>query len=241
MRWNEQESAQQTVKRADDRTESILAPAVHDGTSRLDQLVARRIALETARSDEAQASNLRYLRTQIEKVTNTGATASQDWEPLPPKQLREFCDEIETVLEEWKWEGEGRVEFDEAEYDIKVDGQQRQSHGKGVRAVLYSAFVIGLLRYCYSKGRPHPGTVVIDSPLTSYKKGKSDGAGDVPVSTGIELAFWASLRRTQVGTQIIIIENKEPPQSVAASVRYEWFAGKNAQLGERRGFIPAPG
>ncbi|WP_050044825.1 hypothetical protein [Bradyrhizobium sp. LTSP849] len=30
MRWNEQESAQQTVKRADDRTESILAPAVHE-------------------------------------------------------------------------------------------------------------------------------------------------------------------------------------------------------------------
>ena len=42
--------------------------------------------------------------------------------------------------------------FNEKEYDIIVDGQPRQSHGKGVRAILYSAFIIGLLKYCIKKG-----------------------------------------------------------------------------------------
>jgi hypothetical protein len=80
--------------------------------------------------------------------------------------------------------------------------------------------------------------VVIDSPLTSYKKGKAGGANDGPVDAGIEAAFWESLRSTKTGTQIIIVENKEPPHAVAQAVHYEWFAGENAQEGERLGFIP---
>jgi hypothetical protein len=237
-RDTERSDGQETVRRADARIKSILAPAMQDSSLRLDRLVARRIAMEAARSDEAQASGLRSLKQKIESGTVGGKPFEQKWEPLPSAALRKFCAEIEKVLKEWKWEGEGRVEFDESEYDIKVDGQRRQSHGKGVRAVLYSAFVIGLLRYCMSNERPHPGTVVIDSPLTSYKKGKAGGGGDGPVDAGIEVAFWQSLRDTHAGAQIIVIENKEPPADVAKTVHYEWFAGKNAQPGERKGFIP---
>jgi hypothetical protein len=38
--------------------------------------------------------------------------------------------------------------------------------------------------------------------------------------------------------QIIIVENKEPPQAVADALNYHWFAGDLAQPGDRRGFIP---
>jgi hypothetical protein len=41
------------------------------------------------------------------------------------------------------------------------------------------------------------------------------------------------------GTQIIVIENKEPPAETASALHYEWFAGENALPGERRGFIPS--
>jgi hypothetical protein len=211
---------------------------MQEGSSRLDQLVARRITLEASRSDEIQASSLRDLKERIERTAKSGASSTQKWEPLPSASLRKFCEEVEGVLTEWKWDGKGRVEFDEADYDIKVDGQRRQSHGKGVRAVLHSAFVIALLRYCQTNGRPHPGTVIIDSPLTSYKKGKASPEGDGPINADIEAAFWRSLQQVKPGVQIIIIENKEPPTDVAKSVRYGWFAGKNAQSGERQGFIP---
>jgi hypothetical protein len=110
-----------------------------------------------------------------------------------------------------------RVEFDEKTYDIVVDGQPRNSHGKGVRAILYSAFTIGLLQYCGKKRRPHFGVVVIDSPLTSYKKKSAKAIrgpdGEIPV--GVEAAFWESLKHVSDDLQIIVIENKEPPDHVA--------------------------
>ena len=104
---------------------------------------------------------------------------------------------------------------------------------------MYSAFVVGLLRYCHANQRPHPGVVVIDSPLTSYKKGKEGDAADEPVTEDIEVGFWRSLTANSFGAaQLIIIENKEPPGEVADAVHYEWFAGDNAGPGERAGFVP---
>lgn len=104
--------------------------------------------------------------------------------------------------------------------------------------------MIALVRYCQKKNLPHPGLVVIDSPLTSYKRrGARDVKGsDSTVSSGVETAFWESLTKISKDVQIIIVENKEPPASVAAAVHYEWFAGNEAGPGDRVGFIPeAPG
>ncbi|WP_233244666.1 hypothetical protein, partial [Caulobacter sp. HMWF009] len=145
---------------------------------------------------------------------------------------------VEAVLRIWKWTGEGRVEFDQKPFDIVVDGQARQAHGKGVRGVLYAAFAIGLLRYCIDNRRPHPGLVVIDSPLTAYKKSQGGDGGQGPVDAGIEAAFWASLPSIGNGGQVIIIENKEPPPEVALALHYEKFAGILAAPNERNGFFP---
>ena len=239
MRAGEQTDAQNEIVRIDTRIRTILAPAVQDGSSRLDSLVARRLKLEAMQNDDAQAANLRHLREQIETATSgESGSASQKWEALPSAALLKFCKEVEAVLKEWNWEGDGRVEFDEAAFDIKVDGQARQSHGKGVRAILYAAFVVALLRYCASNERPHLGTVIIDSPLTSYKKKVKVVSEDERINSEIEAAFWESLRTVKSGIQIIVIENKEPPQDIAYAVHYEKFAGKDAEPGERVGFIP---
>ncbi|MES0149281.1 hypothetical protein NKJ95_18810 [Mesorhizobium sp. M0012] len=238
-RVGEQTDFQNETRRIDTRIGTILAPALQDGSSRLDRLVARRLQLEAMQNDDTQATNLRQLRERIETVSSGKAgAATQKWEALPSAALLKFCKEVEAVLKEWNWEGEGRVEFDEAVFDIKVDGQARQSHGKGVRAILYAAFVIALLRYCQENNRPHLGTVIIDSPLTSYKKQGKAVSDDERVNAGIEAAFWESLRSVKKGIQIIVIENKEPPPDVALALHYERFAGKEAEPGERVGFIP---
>ncbi|PZU87728.1 MAG: hypothetical protein DI528_06780 [Shinella sp.] len=227
-----------TLERVDKRIATILAPAAQSITDRLDRLVTRRVEMEAARKDQDQIQTLRALKGELQRATQADDGVSK-WEPLPSSALRKFCQEIEAVLKDWKWGPEPRVEFDQTEYDIIVDGQDRRSHGKGVRAVLYAAFAIGLLRYCASNDLPHLGLVVIDSPLTSYKKGKSSAnGGDKPVDAGIEAAFWTSLKTVPPDTQIIVIENKEPPEDIAAAVHYEWFAGENALPGQRRGFIP---
>jgi hypothetical protein len=54
----------------------------------------------------------------------------------------------------------------------------------------------------------------------------------------VEAAFWESLKNIPKGIQVIVIENKEPPADVASAVHYEWFAGDDANEGDRAGFIP---
>lgn len=225
---------------AEGRLVSILQPAAANSIAQLRRLNARRLELESARNTNEQVETLRALRAEIEQSNTGKGKAKKHWESLPGSSLLAFCKEVETVLKEWKWEGEGRVEFDEKNFDIKVDGQTRQSHGKGFRAVLYSAFVIALVRYCQKKGLPHPGVVVIDSPLTSYKRrGARDVSGsDSTVSSGVEAAFWESLTKIAKDVQVIIVENKEPPAAVARAVHYEWFAGNEAGPRDRVGFIP---
>ncbi|MFB0488648.1 hypothetical protein ABIE45_001234 [Methylobacterium sp. OAE515] len=239
VRSHELTIAQRTLAHTTNRLEEIVQPALRADARRLQNLLDRRVALETTKSDREQLETLLAKKEEIERTAASSRAGKREWEPLPGKALRDFCDEVEAVLKEWQWNGTGRVEFDARSYDLIVDGQARQSHGKGVRAVLYSAFVIGLLRFCARNNRPHPGFVVIDSPLTSYKKrGAQVNGTEGPISLGVEAAFWDALKRVPPGIQIIIVENKEPPADVAEAVHYEWFAGDTAEPGDRIGFIP---
>lgn len=220
---------------------STLMPRLEDTSQRLEQLVGRHAERETTRVERERWQSLVKLQNDINSsLADTGAP-KQNWAGIPPKELREFCEEVESVLIEWSWKGTPRVEFDEKAFDIVVNGKPRQSHGKGVRAILYAAFAIGLLRYAAKNGRPHPGLVVIDSPLTSYKKKKAASVKgeNGQIDAGIEVAFWESLANTCNDVQLIVIENKEPPTEIAAKVHYQWFAGDEAKDGERAGFIPA--
>jgi hypothetical protein len=193
--------------------------------------------MEAIKSDTEQAASLRILRTELEKSLETPSSAAKNWAGIDTIVLRKFCNEIEAVLKEWSWPGDGRVEFDEKSVDINVDGKPRQSHGKGVRAILLTAFIIGLMRYCVSQQLPHPGFVVLDSPLTTYKQGQV-AASDDKLDPTIEQSFWTSLLSVANSMQIIVIDNKEPPPAVSNSLAYTYFAGPNAQPSQRKGFIP---
>ncbi|MBB6580161.1 hypothetical protein [Ralstonia solanacearum] len=217
------------------------APMLKDTTERLEVLIGLRGVEEAERVERERWLSLLELRESIEASLAERGQTKQEWDALPSEPLRGLCAEIETVLTEWHWQGTPHVAFDEKEFDIVVDGQARQSHGKGVRAVLYAAFVIGLLRFCAANRLPHPGVVIIDSPLTSYKKkaAKEVSGSDEPIDAGVEAGFWHSLTSVPKDVQIIVIENKEPPTSVGDEVHYEWFAGEYANTGERAALIPA--
>ncbi|WP_211416649.1 hypothetical protein [Agrobacterium tumefaciens] len=237
--WRKGEAESRTlIKGYEHQIDQSLTPTLTNLASRLEKLIARRVTLENVRNDRDQLQNLQLMKEEIERTTTGKGTSTSKWEPLPSVALRGLCKSIEEVLKDWSWSDEPRVEFDQSDFDIVVDGQSRQSHGKGVRSVLYSAFVIGLLRYCQSQGKPHPGFVVLDSPLTSYRRSPSRNQADGPIAASIEVAFWNSLAKLKSDTQIIIIENKEPPSEIARAINYEWFAGDTAQAGQRSGFIP---
>jgi hypothetical protein len=235
-RMREQEVAKVVMRDIDSRIDRDLVPALSITKEKLDKLIARRLELGSIKSDTEQAESLRVLRGELEKSLARPSSATKNWAGIDPIILRKFCNEIEAVLKEWSWLGDGRVEFDEKSVDINVDGKPRQSHGKGVRAILHAAFIIGLMRYCVGQRLPHPGFIVLDSPLTTYKQGQV--AAEDKLDPTIEQNFWTSLLLVPKSTQIVVIDNKEPPSSVSASLAYTYFAGPNAELGERKGFIP---
>lgn len=219
---------------------STLAPRLELTAEHLEQLMNRHTEREATRVERERWQELVKRQNDINSALAESGAPKQTWAGLPPMELGELCVEIQDVLVEWSWKGTPRVQFDEKAYDIVVDGKPRQSSGKGVRAILYAAFAIGLLRYCAKNNRPHPGVIVIDSPLTSYKSKKSGTVKgeNGEIDAGIEAAFWDSLAKTAKDIQVIVIENKEPPSEIAEEVHYQWFAGENAKVDDRAGFIP---
>src|SRR3546814_16286533 len=54
-------------------------------------------------------------------------------------------------------------------FDLIIDGKRRRNNGKGVRAIPHAAFKVALLTFCRSRGLPHPGFLVLDTPLITYR------------------------------------------------------------------------
>lgn len=239
-REKEKATAREILEQVDRRIDRDLAPALRATKRQLDELIQRRLELETIKADADQVEALKTVRAGLQ--TGAGKSSPAPKMTLDALAIEKFSLEIEALLKEWAWKGQGRVTFDERSCDIVVDGQPRQSHGKGIRAVLHAAFTIGLLRYCDKNSMPHPGFVMLDSPLTTFKQKKDQSQVDTPseseIDPGIEVAFWASIAATPPSLQIIIFDNKEPPAHIASKLSYTWFAGPNASDGERSGFIP---
>ncbi|MCQ3949073.1 MAG: hypothetical protein DPW14_04515 [Planctomycetes bacterium] len=146
----------------------------------------------------------------------------------------DFCKVVEQTLAAWRFPFAGPVSFDPQAFDIVVGGQNRQSLGKGYRAVTHAAFNIGLMRYCRAEGIPHPGIVVIDTPLNPFR-GPDSASGD-KVSNEVQEAFFADLATHTGQDQVIVLENTEPPARLRTKMNYTHFSG-NPVLG-RAGFFP---
>ncbi len=147
-----------------------------------------------------------------------------------------FCKEVRTLLKEWNFPDVGPVQFSEKKQDLVINGKDRSSHGKGVRAISYSAFVLGLLRYCRKKNHPHPGVVILDSPLVAYREPDSLEEKQQLEAAGVAERFYQSLSQMKLKHQIIVFENRDPPADLDAITEVH-FSG-NADGTSRCGFFP---
>ena len=154
---------------------------------------------------------------------------------LSAAETEEFCNEVETVLREWKFPDLGRVTFSESDDDVIISGLKRASHGKGVRAITHTAFNLGLLRFCRNRSMPHPGLLVVDSPLVVYRQAVDPDPKDEGFPTDVKEAFYRSLSVAE-GIQVIVCENDDPPADLSANVIH--FTRTNEG---RYGFIPKGG
>lgn len=134
-----------------------------------------------------------------------------------------FSAMVQSLLERWEFPGSRRVHFDLEAKDLVISGKPRTSFGKGLRAVTQTAFSLSLLDYCVASDLPHPGFVILDSPLLSYKE--PEGAEDDLRNTSLNSKFYQHLLTLSENKQVIIIENTDPPSDVELGARVEHFSG----------------
>jgi len=92
------------------------------------------------------------------------------------------------------------------------------------------------MKYSYKFDLPHPGFVVIDSPLTTYRRNDQtpeEKSEDVPID--IQNEFFENLS-FEKDKQIIVLENKEPEESLKEKINYVHFTG--VEKVNRKGFYP---
>lgn len=143
-----------------------------------------------------------------------------------------FSKEAEGLLRAWRFPNLDRVTFSEEELDVVISGEPRGSHGKGVRAITHAAFNLALLQLCHREQKPFPSMLLIDSPLVVYRE-PDPGEEQFPVS--VKEAFYRTVAAVCKETQVIVLENDEPPSDLGSDANIVLFTGKKTG---RWGFIP---
>jgi hypothetical protein len=124
------------------------------------------------------------------------------------------------------------VHFEVADRDLVINGKKRSSRGKGMRAITHAAFNIALMEFCKAQNRPHPGFLVLDSPLLAYRE--PDNHEDDLQGTDVQDRFYDYLAGL-TDRQVIIIENLTPPDTTIQRPSTKFFS-KTAE--GRYGFFP---
>ena len=140
---------------------------------------------------------------------------------IPGQVIHDFAQTVSGVLNEWHFPGNLHVSFDDGVYDLKIGGKNRRDNGKGVRAVTHSAFKIALLMFCRERNLPHPGFVVLDTPLLTFRdpiKSQIPLEADEAAlkNTSLKEHFFEHLSSISTLGQIIIVENVDLPENITS-------------------------
>lgn len=150
---------------------------------------------------------------------------------------------IQKVLVAWNYPGGKFLHFEKADHDIVVDGKRRKDNGAGVRALLHAAFKVGVFVYCLEHRRPHPGFIVLDSPLLAYRPAEEISRYGELEDDEIALRradvarhFYRHLQSLREFAQFIIIENHKSDQEVVLPYKNYHFT-RNPSVGRRGLFV----
>ena len=225
-------------KASEQELNEIASPAVSTERASYNQLVSERADVRflfekinhlkrlTVQRDELDAG-------QPEVVGGPSATKTQ----VSKNVLDEFAQTIEGILQEWHFPNANRVFFAEDKRDFQIAGKERGSTGKGLRAITHAAVKIGLMEFCRERNLPHPGFVVLDSPLLAYWK--PEGDDDDLRGTDLKEMFYRYLLGLRKDNQVVIVENEHPPDFASGEGNVIVFT-KNPHQG-RYGFFPVTG
>lgn len=199
----------------------------------LRELTDARRRVEKQRDLHVRAQELLRVRQQL--LSEQVRSKAKVTDSFDDAVVARFSWLVSQRLTAWGFPKASSAEFDPKLLDLRVGGQARNAHGKGVRAILHAAFTVSVAQYCIEAGLPHPGFVVLDSPLVTYRP--PDRGGDSPgvVPESLLERFYADLSSLR-DVQVLVLENVGPEGGAVAGWREVVFTANDA-FG-RYGFFP---
>jgi predicted nuclease with TOPRIM domain len=211
----------------------ILGPSITSTDGTLAGLSEQRSEIAGVLSLYEQLHRLDAIEQVVLAPTTPKTKGENAFATLPPNAYEQFATTVENILREWSFPELDRVVFDTKSEDIVISGKARKDNGKGYRAITYAAFMVGVLQETNRKNLPHPGFLLMDSPLVTYRE------PDEHIGEGVKDAFYRNLSTTLGDTQVIILENEEPPAAIKGQLAFTGFT-KNRTVGRYGLFPPLP-
>lgn len=211
----------------------VLSPSVALQRRNYSDFVEKRAAVQSAISIFDAIEDLSERKLALSVSPDVEEAEVQISNELSKHTLNRFSEIYESLLKAWNFPDASRVYFDTESRDFVINGKPRGSRGKGMRAITYAAFSIGLMEFALGSGLSHPGFVILDTPLLAYRE--PDGDEDDLRGTDVQARFYKYLERSSFG-QVIVLENVDPPVAVASASHNIMFS-KN-ELRGRYGFFP---
>ena len=207
----------------DEKIREAIEPQHKDLRRNFNQLVESKLRSERNLDLFRRLENLERRRADLVDQESGDDPRSPIQSGIPDAIAFRFSKKVSAILKAWNFPGNCEVHFDKTTSDFVIDGKPRTSRGKGLRAITHAAISIGLLEFCKENNLPHPGFVLLDSPLLAYFKPENDDE-EVLRGTNLKRKFYEYLlAQHRTGSQVLIIENQHPPEDLMESLNVEIF------------------
>ena len=199
---------------------------------------------------ETQAAELMSARSRVERelglhariqelddvraglVADEAVPSGRPSGSIPSRTVVAFERAIQRTLDAWHVRRTGEVVYDQYAAEMAIGERPRAAHGKGMRAVLHAAFTVALAERCLAEEHPHPGFVVLDSPLVTFRE---PGLAENGPGAGVAQYFYRHLIDSFAG-QAVVVENGDPPADILDEAEVYMFSRETH--GHRFGFFP---
>lgn len=217
-----------------DSVDRLISPKLSKLRASYSEFADKRGEVREALALYATVQDMERRRNDLEKVAENEQAGNLAGADIPTTVAHSFAKTVEAILTGWHFPERGDVYFDSKTRDLVIAGKSRSAFGKGLRAITHAAFTLGLLAFCRARQTPHTGFVVLDSPLLAYRE--PEGTEDDLRGTDLQEKFYSYLEGLPADTQVIVVENTNPPSAIMARDQSLMF-GKNPHHG-RYGLFP---
>ncbi len=197
------------------------------------ELLNVRSRVESELALHAQIEQLEDLKASLSTVGPALPAVRPDG--IPAADVADFERMIHATLDAWHVPGNNHVIYDPTTAELSVDGQPRKSRGRGMRSILHAAFAVSLARRNTARDLIHPGFVVLDTPVLTYRRPEHPHEEHPELmTTDVVENFYRDLLENPPG-QVIVIENPTPPARIRGrAAMYAFSVGGSV----RQGFFP---